>query len=401
MDDDVGRQRLIKFVSKLSDRAIQQQNSSGFTVWAIIGASLLVTSHIIFNAYALPKSTEVKDVFIFILTAAYDFAFVVFLFFFASFLLYKKSYRYTSPNQESSLRLIKIFPPKLTLALCFALNLYCTYDGYKFGFPFWPYLIFAGYFAVDVLLFLTSEIKNIVIHFRPVLARPGYVIVDELTVIKSLRYGTFNGILLFGVSLLLTVWLTIAFKTISVGLPPQTTRLLIETSCEIVLINGMVLLLFFQVHGLHRNAQLQRLEADIYLENLSFDAIKDRLQSELFGYKPLDWITSEKRKYERFAEDSVASLSSVEKLLDEDDFDPSRLKSETHMVLSALKQYERTRLNTLAKIRALKGSEIDQEEARSLGAFADDFERIDKTVRSYFSRVLGRLETALSNKQVS
>lgn len=284
------KQALIRYIAIINDRNLQKKQTSGFSQWAILGILAYLILDFCDKIPLIFSSSEVKFYSIIILAIILNFSFCAILLFMSITVQSKIPKMRRLSSEISSLSSIIFYIP-FGFILLFAafINLEAANYMKIINLNPWPLMVFSIYFAINAISPLLQKIN----HYRKSKkAKSSYPEINEFS--NKIRIAI--SIIFSIISIAGILILYIAYWGISIPIETNDISLVLKTGFEIVGFFLLVLIFFDNISSSNKYKWLENLETEIYLEDLSENEIKERLDREYLGVKILKWISLQNGK---------------------------------------------------------------------------------------------------------
>lgn len=279
------KQALIRYIAIINDRNLQKKQTSGFSQWAILGILAYLILDFCDRIPLIFSSSEVKFYSIIILAIILNFSFCAILLFISITVPSKIPKMRRLSSEISSNSSINFFIPFGFILLFTAFINFEAANYMKIiNLNPWPLMVFSIYFAINAIFPLLQKIN----HYRKSKkAKSSYPEINEFS--NKIRIAI--SIIFSIISIAGILILYIAYRGLSIPIETNDISLALKTSFEIVGFFLLVLIFFGNISSSNKYKWLENLETEIYLEDLSENEIKEKLDREYLGVKILKWIS--------------------------------------------------------------------------------------------------------------
>ena len=279
------KQALIRYIAIINDRNLQKKQTSGFTQWAILGILAYLILDFCDKIPLIFSSPEVKFYSIIILAIILNFSLCAILLFFSITVPSEiPKMRRLSSKISSNSSLVLYLPSVFILLFSAFINLEAANYMKIINLNPWPLRAFSIYFAFTAIISISQKINQYRISKK---AKFSYPEICEFS--NKIRIAI--SIIAAIISITGILILYIAYWGISIPIETNDISLALKTGFEIVGFFLLVLIFFDNISSSNKYKWLENLETEIYLEDLSENEIKEKLDREYLGVKILKWIS--------------------------------------------------------------------------------------------------------------
>lgn len=277
------RETLISYISKLNDRNLQQQQASGFTLWAILGLIAYLILGLSDKIPLIYNSTELKFYLVIFSAGVIDFLILICLLIF-SIIEYSTPFgkRKFFSTVDSKSSFMSIFPFCFIVFVFSIINFIAANLVETIKMSPW---IFWSFFLILALTGINPFIQKAKRFIKS--SKKTYLNISEDT--PGMRLT--NSITYAYLSIIGLLFLYFTYRDISIPLEAVQITLLLKTSIEIFAFLILVYFLFYDLNSKNKFVWLKKLEMEIYIDDLSDNEIRERLEKEYIGYNVLKWIS--------------------------------------------------------------------------------------------------------------
>ncbi len=306
----MNKEELINFTAKLIDREIQYHKATGFTLWALIAFVILIGNNILKNGLIIFNDSNINNYFFLISADIINIGYFL-ICIFISLLIF-------SLRQTQKLKIIK---PRLEIAFS-----PIVYIPTSLTFLFYSYLNFRAaaisnviwiYLFISILYFINGSygfLKKVVYfvkrkrNIRTYKEIPGFESWTE----SALMY-TYIGVFIFAAICLFLVYINIQIRNINWD--TNIVNQLIAFSAEIFILNAALIMICYKIKSYFVLSELTKLEKDIFLNDLSAEKIKERLEIDFFGTLPSQFLSKYKEEMKNKLQTFSSHLDVLEKTI--------------------------------------------------------------------------------------
>jgi hypothetical protein len=364
----------LDYIGKLNDRALNRQQSSGVTTWAVAGVIVILGAKVLAN---LPNVTKGLYAVAICLTSVAGIVNILTLVGIFLLVLMIKGAEPGEPRLQS--RLERATMPLVSTAI---LTVSAFFGAVNIGaalyapniLSHWPFWALAAFFLFNAIAYPTSRIKCYIRRAKhsgelPELSTPllWYSVKDRKRILNAVLVSCFLG-------------LCVALVPVAQSVPNITTAVHVEALMLALYLAGAIFLsvfLCFRLVATPRDLFLAQLERRIIVEGIGPEAIRSEFMRELVGEHLREWIARAEGELDRHHRAFEASACDAEKKLAQltniDNCTPPELdgrrKDICKELFEILKEYHEYQKRLIRQFQHL----TDQEAS---GAFPDIFRQI-------------------------
>lgn len=275
------KESLITYISKLNDRNLQRQQSSGFTIWAILGVFAYLILDLSGKVPLVYKSPELIQYLVIFFAGLINLFVLIFLLIFPILL---NSVSSGARRIFSNTSAAYILPVSYILFLFSYIDIKAASMVTKVNMPSMIFWIFAIFFAINGLIPLVQ------IPIRFIKSRKAKTYYPEISPFTP-KIRIILSVIYTIVSIIGLLFLYITYRDIYISIEPTQISLLLKISIEMLGFFILIIAFLKVIESSNRFAWLENLEREIYLDNLSETEIEERLEKDYIGYNIFKWIT--------------------------------------------------------------------------------------------------------------
>jgi hypothetical protein len=335
------RQQLINFISKRIDREISRPRSSGFTLWALSGIILYLLYDLTNNFFLIISAPEISNLFLPISAGIINLCFFLMLFtagiLFISLSKSEGEVREAKSSISQSTWLLVTFPANVSYILFSAINYFAATDAYQYNLSFLLFMLFALFFILNPANMVYEKATHAIYKWQKkyTLLKLNEVKIYTYQLYFKIAGTVFLLIALIGLS---ANFLNFKNTTITALASSDDIKLLLISSFEIFAINLFLAVLAYIFRDRTLFFEMEKLEKDIYLNDISESEIMERLD-KILGIPIVRWIKSKISLLKAMCNQQTKVLSDCECKLD--DVMQTTEKND-EIVKSTLKETNRT-----------------------------------------------------------
>jgi len=279
------KQALIRYIAIINDRNLQKKQTSGFTQWAILGILAYLILDFCDNIPLIFSSSEVKFYSIIILAIILNISVcAISLFFSITIPSEIPKMRRLSSKISSKSSIVFLLPVGFIFLFSAFINLEAANYMKIINLNPWPLRIFSIYFAINAIFPFLQKINQ---YRKSKKAKYSYPEINEFSNKIQIAISITAAI----ISITGILILYVAYWGISIPIETNDISLALKTGFEIVVFFLLVFIFFDNISSSNKYKWLENLETEIYLEDLSENEIKEKLDREYLGVKILKWIS--------------------------------------------------------------------------------------------------------------
>lgn len=292
---------ILTLITKINDRNLQKRRESGLTVYALTSVVFLLAYHLVETILNLGIRSNFLNK-ITIMSLSFNVCFGFFIFY--SFYSYYSS---SCSDFSVSLKLIKRKNSKDSI-----LENICLFSIFIIPFSFSTVIFILNISNLDWYL-ITINIIWLLIFIVIIKSHFAKKSQTEYEIIENKKIDSDRNLFgiivyLFGFALII---IPIIYYFVNIKYFEFPKFGLIKTTC-ILIILPLIFLKIFELnkHDIKSNA-LEKLESDIYLNNLSETEIKKIIQDNYLGIGLINWIKNRQETINRFKDELINELSAL------------------------------------------------------------------------------------------